>query len=178
MRKAITDASVIYQMRAAGAVGALLSIPDLEVFVPDVVFERERQQDPFWNGLEELGLKIRATSHQENNSIASFIKSQKQNHPKRLFSKQEASCFLAAKGDKAIFLTASEKIKCFSTSKGVECHGSIWVLDEFERHGLMSYLDLFRCLSDMSRKEFLWLPAQLVAERLSRWEKQVPKAAE
>lgn len=130
---AVSDANVLIDLEEGRLLASLFELTQMKFCVPDVLFEEELREHH--GHLLTLGLKLEKLS---GDSVAKIFRlAQKHRKVSRLdlFALQlalEQSCLL---------LTGDRLLRKLAESLDVECHGTLWLVEQIVIKGVISFSD-------------------------------------
>ena len=130
--------------------------------VPDVLYERELR-DHGGEELVKLGLKVQSL---DGDGVALAMRHMQ---AQRRLTVPDGFALALAKLNGWTLLTGDGPLRELAKAEGVDCHGVIWLLDEFERQGAATYAQLHGGLEKISAHPRCRLPRQEISIRLSRY---------
>jgi predicted nucleic acid-binding protein len=126
----VADATLWIDLAAAGLTAAAFRLP-VTWLTPDVIIDRELR-DPPGSRLEALGLeRIEFTSSQVARAVA--LKSRYTN-----LSLEDAFALLAARHARTTLVTGDAVLRKAACREGVDCHGTLWLLEWLVDDGILA----------------------------------------
>lgn len=160
----VSDSSVLFDLEHGGLLTLTMSLP-YRFLVSDLLYERELAR---YGGeaLRSLGLSIRELSGEEIEVIQELASRE------RRISIADASILFLAERDRFTLLVGDAALRAVAESRGIECHGVLWVLDELERQGLATLSALLEALSLIAGDRRCRLPRAEIESRLKRYSRE------
>jgi predicted nucleic acid-binding protein len=156
----VVDASVLIDLQNGGVLAACMTLP-YRLAIPDAVHAAELGA-PLRAAVRDLGLQIVGLA---GGSVAELALLRPQ-HPE--LSVPDLFALFAARDLKAIPLTGDHRLKSLAESRGLEVHGTLWLLDAlYERQTLGPAAALAALEAMLARGA--WLPDAECAARQQRW---------
>lgn len=157
----VSDTSVLIDLERGGMLEALFRLP-FDVAVPDLMYEREIKT---WGGpdLVASGLLV---MHLEPDGVA-LAQDYRARDPR--LSLPDAFALALAKSGEHMLLAGDGALRALASSEGVEHHGVLWVLDQFEDAGLLTDVQLLEGLTAISSHPRCRLPKDEVKKRLTTY---------
>ncbi|MDN7023620.1 DUF3368 domain-containing protein [Methanoculleus sp. FWC-SCC1] len=84
-------------------------------------------------------------------------------------SYMDLSAFVLARDSGAVLITGDGLLRSLAKAHGVECHGTLWILDALVDAGILNPRDTADALRTMRRNN-RWLPKQECDRRLKIWD--------
>jgi len=161
---ALNDTNILIDFYELGLLDALLEI-DLEMHTTDfVVAELVNEEQLDW--LEELinnqKLIVNGFSSEE---IAAIFEKENNNFG---LSLTDCSAWQWAAKNDGILLTGDAQLRRMATKAGVEVHGSIWLLDELLRQGILTRKQACQAIKKLKGKNRR-LPKKEIEQRERVW---------
>ncbi len=125
----------------------------------------------------EKGMHFQAIACVESSQIKSIplplnvVAELQENHTG--ISSTDAAVLYIAIEHKALLLTGDSQLRCAAKVELVECHGSIWVLDQLVRNKKLTGLlaaEKLNALAALTGKQKRFLPKKRVTEYVKRWQ--------
>ena len=157
----VSDTSVLIDLDRGGILEAIFRLP-YEVGVPDLMFEGELKE---WTGpdLKSLGLQVLALDG-AGVSLAQTYRARE-----RKLSLPDAFALALAKTGGHVLLAGDQSLRSLADDEKVECHGVLWVLDELERHKVLTAVQLLTVLEVVGSHPRCRLPRAEIQARLARY---------
>ena len=157
----VSDTSVLIDLDRGAILPEIFKLP-FDVGVPDLLFEGELKR---WHGpaLEPLGLKVLALDG------AGVSLAQAYRVRERRLSLPDAFALALAKTGGHVLLAGDGSHRALADAEKVECHGVLWVLDQFEGHTVLSSEQLLNALSLITGHARCRLPKAEIQVRLARY---------
>ena len=164
MRIIVSDTSCMIDLGKAGLLHSILALP-YEFAMPDTLFDDE------WLSLTTSdkqmlcagGLEVRELPGPAVTRAAAHF-----NRHRHLTLKDCFALALAEEIDDSILLTGDRLLRAIAEDNGIECRGVLWVIDELESHGVVSFRKLTDALQIFHDDNLVFLPADEVVRRLRR----------
>lgn len=137
----VSDISVLIDLDRANLLEHLFQLPH-DFCVPDLLFKRELSSD-LGDRLRKLGLDVvdlfpkevaRATSLRRNFKV---------------LSTPDTFAFSVAEARRWTLLTEDLALRRLAEQHGVEMHGLLWIIEEFELKGVVEARSLYRALTEI-----------------------------
>ncbi len=157
----VSDTSVIIDLDRGALVEDLFRLP-YEFAVPDLLFARELV-GPLGDQLLALGLRVEELSPDELRRAAGLRRERKE------LSAPDTFAFAIAEGRRWPLLAGDGGIRRLAHAAQVECHGVLWVCDQFEGGQHVPIARLHAGLTVISTHPRCRLPAAEVRIRLERY---------
>ena len=158
----VIDTSVLVDLDRGLLITEIFLLPFIFV-VPDLLYHKELTPK-FENRLLELGLKVRSLS-----SKTLLATHQYHTAHGRLISFVDCATLALASSEGLGLLTGDKKLRNLAIQEGVECHGVLWVFDQFYDRKIISGDELTKRLKQVASHPRARLPKQAVQERLYRY---------
>ena len=157
----VSDTSVLIDLERGELISCAFKL-SATFAVPDVLYERELR-DYGGEQLMKLGLKVQSL---DGDGVALAMRHmQAQRH----LTVPDSFSLALAKQNGWTLLTGDGPLRELAKAEGVDCHGVLWLLDEFETQGAATHVQLHAGLEKISSHPRCRLPKQEVASRLSRY---------
>lgn len=157
----VSDTSVLIDLERGELIASAFKL-SATFAVPDVLYERELR-DYGGEELVKLGLKVQSL---DGDGVALAMRHmQVQRH----LTVPDSFALALAKQNGWTLLTGDGPLRELAKAEGVDCHGVLWLLDEFETQGAATYVQLHRGLEGISAHPRCRLPRREIAIRLSRY---------
>lgn len=165
-RLLVSDTSVLIDLDRGGMLEALFQLP-FEIGVPDVMFEREIKT---WSGpdLRVMGLQV-LTLEPDDVACAQDYRTRE---PR--LSLPDAFALALAKSGDHILLAGDGSLRGLAEAERVECHGVLWVFDQFEAAGVHTPSELLTGLTRIAENPRCRLPKDEMQRRLNRFRRSLP----
>jgi hypothetical protein len=157
----VSDTSVLIDLERGELIASAFRL-SATFAVPDVLFERELRE---YGGDELLRLGLRVESL-DGEGVAMAMSHR---HAQRLLTVPDSFALALAKINGWTLLTGDGPLRELARAESVDCHGVLWLLDEFETQGAATHLQLHAGLEKISAHPRCRLPKQEIASRLSRY---------
>ena len=158
----VIDTSVLMDLDRGLLITEIFLLPFIFV-VPDLLYNKEIIPK-FGNRLLELGLEVRNLSGK-----TLLVTHQYHTAHGRLISFVDCATLALARSEGLALLTGDKKLRNLAKQEGVDCHGVLWVFDQFYDHKIISGDELTKRLKQVSSHPRARLPIQDVQERLCRY---------
>ena len=158
----ISDTSVLIDLGRCNCLTAAFRLPEVSFAVPEILYARELE-DSEGPTLRALGLQIVALSSGELALASSYQERVK------TISLPDSSALALARQRQLTLLTGDGPLRELARVEGVPIHGVLWLLDELERHAVVTATELLHGLSALKAHPRCRLPQSSVNERLARW---------
>lgn len=158
----VSDTSVLIDLDRAGVLDAVFTLP-MQFAVPDLLYERELRD---WEGpaLKTKGLQVLVLE-----AVGVTIAQDYRRREPRL-SLPDAFALALAKTGGHTLLAGDGHLRAQAEVEQVECHGVLWVFDEFHRHGRLGAARLARALRQLGDHPRCRLPRHEIQKRIDAWE--------
>lgn len=166
MRIILNDSCCLIDLRKVGLLTKALGLPyRMAVVYPLRVQELLGIPEHEWALLEDSGLEVIDVS---GDLVAEAEQA------KRLVrgpSFIDCLSFVQARayGSESVLLTNNRKLRELALLNGVEVHGTLWLLDELQRHTLLSAVEVADVLMAWYADPLVFLPKAEVQQRLLRF---------
>ena len=159
----VSDTSVLIDLERGELISCAFKL-SATFAVPDVLYERELR-DHGGEELLKLGLKVESL---DGDGVALAMRHMQ---AQRRLTVPDSFCFALAlaKQNGWTLLTGDGPLRELAKAEGVDCHGVLWLLDEFETQGAATYMQLHRGLEGISAHPRCRLPRREIAIRLGRY---------
>jgi hypothetical protein len=157
----VSDTSVLIDLERGDLIACAFKLPATFV-VPDVLYERELR-DYGGEELVKLGLKVESLDGDGVALAMRYMQAQ------RRLTVPDGFALVLAKRNAWTLLTGDGPLRELAKAEGVDCHGVLWLLDEFETQGAATYVQLHRGLEGISAHPRCRLPRREITIRLSRY---------
>lgn len=155
----VSDTNIWIDLHRSGLLGIVFELP--HQFVTTDFVWRELRQPP-GRQLTDLGLLIEAMSGEEVSTLFGLRQALGNS------SLADVSCYFIAKERGWTLLTNDGALRKSGHNSQLEVRGSLWVLDELERHAILSSRQLAQALEKMLEAGAR-LPENECRKRLNRW---------
>ncbi|HMH19050.1 MAG TPA: hypothetical protein VK572_12985 [Burkholderiales bacterium] len=157
----VSDSSVLIDLERGGLLETVFQ-SGLSLVVPDLMYQNELEKH---NGgyLKELGLTVVGLTPDEV-SLAQDIEDQH-----RMLSSEDCFALVCGLRPKHILLVGDDRLRKEAATRGVTCHGLLWLLDEILATEKISRASLCEGLTRISRHANTRLPKAEVERRLQNW---------
>jgi predicted nucleic acid-binding protein len=164
MRIIVSDTSCMIDLRKADLLEALLKLPYTFV-MPNTLFEDEWLclTDGQRKMLRSGGLEVRELPGPSVTRAAGYF-----NKNRRLKLNDCFALALVEDIGSSILLTGDGLLRRVAEDKGIEVRGVLWVIDEFEAHGVLSHRRLYDALKLFQEDVLVFLPADELLHRIRR----------
>ena len=125
----VSDTNVLIDMEIGGLVGSLFRL-GYEIVVADVAFEEELRAQHA--DLLTMGLGVRSLSPDSVARVAELSKRYRKPSRNDLFG------LVLAEQEECLLLTGDEHLRAVAAAERVEVHGTLWVIEEMVRQGLIA----------------------------------------
>jgi predicted nucleic acid-binding protein len=157
----VSDTSVLIDLERGELIASAFKL-SATFAVPDVLYERELR-DYGGEELVKLGLKVQSL---DGDGVAVAMRHmQAQRH----LTVSDSFALALAKQNGWTLLTGDGPLRKLAKAEGVDCHGVLWLLDEFETQAAATYVELHGGLQKISEHPRCRLPKREIAIRLSRY---------
>ena len=157
----VSDTSVLIDLERGELIASAFKL-SATFAVPDVLFERELR-DYGGKELVKLGLKVESL---DGDGVALAMRHMQ---TQRRLTVPDSFALALAKRNGWTLLTGDGPLRELAKAEEVECHGVLWLLDEFETQGAATYMQLLTVLELISAHPRCRLPRREIAIRLSRY---------
>jgi hypothetical protein len=157
----VSDTSVLIDLERGELIASAFRL-SATFAVPDVLFERELRE---YGGDELLRLGLRVESLDGEGVAMAMSHRQAQ----RLLTVPDSFALALAKINGWTLLTGDGPLRELARVENVDCHGVLWLLDEFETQCAATHLQLHAGLEKIAAHPRCRLPRQEIASRLSRY---------
>lgn len=163
-RICIIDANILLDFQAGDCIDLLFSLP-FDFRTSDIVAYEVRRSFTRQE-LDLVGLQIEELEGAQNETIYTMH----QEHQE--LSVQDISVFLLAERRKAYLISGDGTLREFAESHSIECHGTIWLLENLIKMKIISHLDAAAALRKMLEEPCppRWLPREECEKRIKKWE--------
>ena len=158
----IVDTSVLIDLDRGSLITEIFSLPFIFA-VPDLLYSDELKSK-FGNRLLELGLEVRCLSG-KTLSVADQYHS---THP-RMVSIVDCTALALASSEGLVLLTGDKDLRELAMQEKVDCHGVLWVFDQFYERKIISGDELIKRLTQITNHPRARLPKPDVQKRLHRY---------
>jgi predicted nucleic acid-binding protein len=155
----VSDTTLLVDLRAGGILRQVFKLSTTWLS-PDVVLGEIETE--LAERLLRLGLQKRELSGDQVEEVAALA----QHHLGP--SRADLFCIVLAKAERATLVTSDKSLREAAAREGISVHGTLWVLDQVVKHGLVTRPQTAVALQRMVDNN-RWLPASEVAEHLRRW---------
>ncbi len=159
--RCVVDASVLIDLTRGGILEMLFRL-EADWMISDLAIEELR--DPSLETLLALGLRVMEFSGQDILKIISLG----QEYP--ALSLPDRAHLALAERERAILLSGDRHLRVAAQALDVTVHGTLWLLDELVKAGLLLPSQATHALRQMLRQGSR-LPKEACEKRLQRWEK-------
>ena len=156
----VSDTSVLIDLERGSLLEALFQLP-YQFVVPDLLYERELV-GPFGEALKSLGLVVEELTPDEV-SRATLVRRER-----ATLSAPDTFAFALAEARTWALLTGDGELRNLATAEGVEFHGVLWLIDQFEAEATIAVEDLHAALTAISSHPRCRLPKAEIKKRLNR----------
>lgn len=157
----VSDTSVLIDLERGELISCAFKL-SATFAVPDVLYERELR-DHGGEDLVKLGLKVESL---DGDGVALAMRHMQ---AQRRLTVADSFALALAKQNRWTLLTGDGPLRELAKAEGVDCHGLLWLLDEFETQGAATYVQLHTGLEGISTHPRCRLPKGEIAIRLSRY---------
>jgi predicted nucleic acid-binding protein len=157
----VSDTSVLINLERGELIASAFKL-SATFAVPDVLYERELR-DYGGEDLVRLGLRIESL---DGDGVEMAMRHRQ---VQRQLTVPDSFALALAKRNGWTLLTGDGPLRELARAEGVDCHGVLWLLDEFETQGAATYVKLHDGLEKISDHPRCRLPKREVANRLSRY---------
>ena len=157
----VSDTSVLIDLERAELWPATLGLAH-DFVVPDLLYERELK-DYGGAALIELGLRVEVLSGEEVEA-SHIIRRERLR-----LSAVDAAALSLAELRHWMLLTGDGLMRQQATSRGVDCHGTLWVFDQIEQAAILTLPALSDCLQRLHDHPRCRLPSAQINQRLARY---------
>ena len=157
----VSDTSVLIDLERGELISCAFKL-SATFSVPDVLYERELR-DHGGEDLVKLGLKVQSL---DGDGVALAMRHMQ---AQRRLTVPDGFALALAKLNGWTLLTGDGPLRELAKAEGVDCHGVLWLLDEFERQGAATYAQLHDGLEKISAHPRCRLPRREIAIRLGRY---------
>ena len=159
MKVLVSDTNIWIDFHHAGKLHKLFELP--YEFVT-TLFAFSELNTPDGAILNSMGLTV---INQESQHILE-IERIRQSY--RQASIADLSCFVHARENHHTLLTGDKSLRKLAATVQLECHGSLWLLDELVKHEIMGKREAATCLEKIILHGS-YLPASECEKRLAMW---------
>lgn len=161
----VSDTSVLIDLERGGMLDALFRLP-FDVGVPDLMYEREIKT---WTGpdLVAMGLKVLPLAP-DGVALAQDYRAR---DPR--LSLPDAFALALAKSGPHMLLAGDGALRALADAEGVEQHGVLWVLDQFEEGGVLEAAQLLDGITAIASHPRCRLPKDEVKVRLASYRRSI-----
>ena len=157
----VSDTSVLIDLERGELISCTFKL-SATFAVPDVLYERELR-DHGGEDLVKLGLKVELL---DGEGVALAMRHMQ---AQRRLTVPDSFALALAEQNAWTLLTGDGPLRELAKAKGVDCHGVLWLLDEFETQGAATYAQLHKGLQGISAHPRCRLPRREIEIRLSRY---------
>lgn len=159
MRILVSDTSVLVDLERGGLIEATCRLPH-QFVVPDLLYRRELEanQGPRWKA---SGLQIAELSDVEVR-IAQDVRLEVAQ-----LSLPDSFAFALASQRRWTLLTGDGALRSYASSRQVQVHGVLWVIDELQVNAVLERDQLFMALKTIGEHPRCRLPRVEIERRLS-----------
>jgi hypothetical protein len=157
----VSDTSVLIDLERGELISCAFKL-SATFAVPDVLYERELRGH---GGEELMKLGLKVESLDGNGVELAMSHRQVQRH----LTVPDSFALALAKTNGWTLLTGDGPLRELAKAEEVDCHGVLWLLDEFETQGAATYVQLHRGLEGISAHPRCRLPRREIAIRLNRY---------
>jgi len=157
----VSDTSVLIDLDRGSLLEPIFELP-YEFAVPDVLYHRELRGE-WGERLVSLGLRVEELSQ---DGVANALR-RRSSLP--ALSVPDAFAFALAQERKWILLTGDRQLRGLAVSEGVDCHGTLWLLDRIEEEAFIEVQRLHDGLQAISNHPRCRLPKSEISIRLHRY---------
>jgi predicted nucleic acid-binding protein len=150
----VSDTSVLIDLERGELISCAFKLSAIFA-VPDVLYERELR-DHGGEELMKLGQKVESL---DGDGVALAMR----------LTVPDSFALALAKQNRWTLLTGDGPLRELAKAEGVDCHGVLWLLDEFEAQGAATSVQLHGGLERISAHPRCRLPRREIAIRLSRY---------
>jgi rRNA maturation endonuclease Nob1 len=160
----VNDSSCLIDLRKAGLLHATLLLPfDFQIAFPLIAselrdFSRAEIEDLIGRGLTTMDLPPEGIGRALTYRSA---------YPGLSFN-DCLSMALAASQAQSILLTGDQSLRNRASAMGIEVHGVIWVSDQLQTAGHVTFADLLEGLLRLQGDPFVYVPRGQLAQRIAR----------
>ena len=158
----VIDTSVLMDLDRGLLITEIFLLPFIFV-VPDLLYHKELTPK-FGNRLLELGLEVRSLSGKTLLATHQYHTTHR-----RTISFVDCAALALASSEELVLLTGDKNLRNLAKQEGVDCHGVLWVFDQFYDHKIISGDELVKRLEQVASHPKARLPKQDVQERLCRY---------
>jgi predicted nucleic acid-binding protein len=157
----VSDTSVLIDLERGELIPCAFKL-SATFSVPDVLYERELR-DHGGEELVKLGLRVQSL---DGDGVALAMRHMQ---AQRRLTVPDSFALALAKLNGWTLLTGDGPLRELAKAEGVDCHGVLWLLDEFEAQGAATFVQLHGGLERISVHPRCRLPRREIAIRLSRY---------
>ena len=157
----VSDTSVLIDLERGELIACAFKL-SATFAVPDVLYERELRE-LWWGRTGKLGLKVESL---DGDGVAMAMRHRQ---AQRHLTVPDSFALALAKINGWTLLTGDGPLRELAKAESVDCHGVLWLLDEFETQGAATYVQLHTGLEGISAHPRCRLPRREIAIRLSRY---------
>jgi predicted nucleic acid-binding protein len=157
----VSDTSVLIDLERGELIASAFKL-SATFAVPDVLYERELRDH---GGEELMKLALKVESLDGDGVELAMRHRQVQRH----LTVPDSFALALAKQNGWTLLTGDGPLRDLAKVEGVDCHGVLWLLDEFETQGAATYVQLHGGLEKISAHPRCRLPRREIAVRLGRY---------
>lgn len=163
--RCVIDASVIIDLHNGGIFANLTHIP-LNFVTPDIVLAEH--QNPSSDEVLRSGIHVEDLPGTLVQQVAELAP---QN---RKLSVQDRSAFVLARHHDCLLVTGDGRLRLLAEQQVIECHGTLWVMDEMIKHRILTPASASTALEMILAKNAR-LPTTECEERQKTWWKMTEK---
>lgn len=156
----VLDANILIDFAAVGLLETLFRLP-FRFTLPDLL--AAELLSPSVARLQQLGVEVTGFTEAEVLDIVTLGRA----HPP--LSVGDRAVLVAARMANAVLLTGDMQLRELARSLTIEVHGTLWLLEELERRGILIPQTAIAALEGM-RRSGRRLPEQECARLLRRWQ--------
>jgi predicted nucleic acid-binding protein len=157
----VSDTSVLIDLERGELIASAFKL-SATFAVPDVLYERELR-DYGGEELVKLGLRVESLDGDGVELAMRHMRAQPR------LTVPDSFALALAKTNGWTLLTGDGPLRESAKAEGVDCHGVLWLLDEFEAQSAATYVQLHRGLDGIATHPRCRLPRREIALRLSRY---------
>jgi hypothetical protein len=161
MRLVVTDANIIIDLDAAGLLEEIFRLPDMEFCCPDVLYLEELAER--YGALPGLGLKVLSQPPE----AVEYVTELRQHF--RRPSTNDLFALVLAQSLGCALLTGDSSLRAAAEVKGVEVHGTIWLVEALLESRLV-LVERMDAAYEAMRRDGSRLPWDEVRAQMRRWQ--------
>lgn len=164
LTRTVVDTSVLVDLENGQLLEANFRL-DRRFIVPDKIYQEQISSNNR-NLLLELGLVIELTDYGSGIDVLEIY-----DRYKGTLSLPDCSSLALALSRRCMLLTGGARLRQVAGGMGVECHGTLWLIDQMHAAKVATPQELYDGLIRMSQNERCWLPMDEIERRLNIFRK-------